>query len=708
LLAFSILCPGGAAVAEDETPPDWRKSTFAKELGKETIARLGRQKVLIGPESTLQVFSFYIGSPLPVFITSDSILAAYHVLFEESVVRLERARAAALGEALRQLYLEASRDLSMISLPDGVAAAALHRARAVVGTGLALLGEELPVGDEAVAKIAAAEALRVESAEGSAKPDWLGPPDPGFLALDYARFKPRGFYDRSDSLRRYFRAVSWLQAIPFRVDRDEEFMAWILLVSSLEHSDGGVLRGYRDLLGPGDDPSLADKPRWCGNDFDADDLAEWQAEYRKECKRRVPDQLALPVREATVRILPSAATFDAALFSATTGPLRRSPPDGLEVAAALGSAFARARLEKSAGEKVVEIVGSVPGPQGACLYDRYLRCISALLDAPEPDAPRLFSGEAWRAKSAMTALAGWAQLRHTWTLQSKRNVDYKGMIDTHPGFVEPEPEFFARLARLAEQTVRLLAGSGAFDAKLDRLELAEAIECVARIVERAEIADLRSFAAFAFERLTAEELSAMELASGVLEAASGSMELRKLTDEQRWSIVSELKRLAATCLSTDVPLPEVLEDPVEQMHFDLRAMWERFILVTLRLKFLARKQLRNVPPRREELRFIEDYGETLAGLMFYGGNSWLTPRDDAPRVVDVFHDPNRGKRLHVGIGRPRPLFVLYPWRGREVLCIGGVLPYYEFEAAEPLTDVEWKALLDSENAPKPPAWCSGR
>ena len=76
--------------------------------------------------------------------------------------------------------------------------------------------------------------------------------------------------------------------------------------------------------------------------------------------------------------------------------------------------------------------------------------------------------------------------------------------------------------------------------------------------------------------------------------------------------------------------------------------------------------------------------------------------------MDVFSDPLRGKRLHVGIGRPRPLLVLYPWQGREVLCVGGVLPYYEFETEEPLTDAEWKALLDSPKAPRPPAWWSDR
>ena len=44
-------------------------------------------------ETFKQVFSAYIGSPLPVFVTSDSVLNAYHVLLEESIRRMETARA---------------------------------------------------------------------------------------------------------------------------------------------------------------------------------------------------------------------------------------------------------------------------------------------------------------------------------------------------------------------------------------------------------------------------------------------------------------------------------------------------------------------------------------------------------------------------------------------------------------------------------------
>lgn len=90
--------------------------------------------------------------------------------------------------------------------------------------------------------------------------------------------------------------------------------------------------------------------------------------------------------------------------------------------------------------------------------------------------------------------------------------------------------------------------------------------------------------------------------------------------------------------------------------------------------------------------------------MGYFGNSWLSPRDDAPRWVAVSHDPMHNKSLAAAIGRPRNFYVLYPWNGMQVLCTGSVMQYYEYDSPAQLTDSEWKTLLDSPQAPDLPDW----
>jgi hypothetical protein len=92
--------------------------------------------------------------------------------------------------------------------------------------------------------------------------------------------------------------------------------------------------------------------------------------------------------------------------------------------------------------------------------------------------------------------------------------------------------------------------------------------------------------------------------------------------------------------------------------------------------------------------------------MFYGGNSYHSPRDDAMRVIDVYSNPNIGKHLHVGIARPRIMWVLYPTKNGDVLCRGAVTPYAEFVHPDRLTDGEWKTLLDSPKRPETPAWAA--
>jgi hypothetical protein len=132
--------------------------------------------------------------------------------------------------------------------------------------------------------------------------------------------------------------------------------------------------------------------------------------------------------------------------------------------------------------------------------------------------------------------------------------------------------------------------------------------------------------------------------------------------------------------------------------------WTRLARICTRLTILAHKKLRQVRFNKEDNKYLTEYGEQLAGVMLYGGNSYSKPRDDAPRIADVFTNPTAGEHLLVGIARPRALWVLYPVRGVDVLCRGAVLPYYEFTHPRRLTGATWKSLLDSPKRPKSPDW----
>jgi hypothetical protein len=98
------------------------------------------------------------------------------------------------------------------------------------------------------------------------------------------------------------------------------------------------------------------------------------------------------------------------------------------------------------------------------------------------------------------------------------------------------------------------------------------------------------------------------------------------------------------------------------------------------------------------------YGKDIAKIMFYDGILDEELNDNAPRIVDIFSNYEIGGYLHVGISRPRKIYVLYPWKGKSVLCVGAVLPYYEFVNNSRLTDSDWKKMLDSDSRPPILKW----
>ena len=167
LVCFVLFLAGPAAAWEPPRMPDpsaedydWRLVAHKHGLADGEVKALGRRKVLMTNEAFRQVFTPYVEADLPMFITSDSLLAAFHVLYEESVLRMEQAGARRLPEILGHVW----RGLGMQRPPKDagpMAAGAYRRARVVVGTALALLGEEPDGAGEDVARLVREEVRKI-------------------------------------------------------------------------------------------------------------------------------------------------------------------------------------------------------------------------------------------------------------------------------------------------------------------------------------------------------------------------------------------------------------------------------------------------------------------------------------------------------------------------------------------------------------------
>jgi hypothetical protein len=734
-VCFVIFLAGPAAAWEPPRMPDpsaedydWRAVAHKHGLADGEVKALGKRKVLMTNEAFRQVFTPYVEADLPMFITSDSLLAAFHVLYEESVLRMEQANARRLPEILSHVWrgLEAEKPSKDAGT---VPPRAYRRARVVVGTALALLDEELDGVGEDGARLVGKEVRKIREARtldpkrmAETMPAWLGTPDDTFFGIDYSRFKPRGFYTTSHDLERYFRAVAWLQSIPFRVSKDEELGAALLLGRAADDnrfaSDADRRRfsayfwTFGNFLGTRDDWDLLEMARAAKWVDDLKTTRKWLLEQaRLESEQpHVNDLVRFPpmdpraaASEPNFRILSAHRTPDAILFHRTTD-LRdfvgdRLLPSSLEVAASLGSDYARARVPGPQREKVLRILDETrPVFHGQSLYCDYLGCLGCLLDEPEPDAPAFLKGEPWQAKSCQTALAGWSQLRHTWALQAKQSVTYLCAMILPPGFVEPEPEFFGSMAGLVERTRDRLDRAGALE--LDTAQVARDIREVAAVLTSPQA---KKGGRMAITKAFEDAPSRGEWAMFLMNCLKVRPDPK---DEQAYlkKAAAELRKMAQRFDEGAVPDNEWLQRLLAKHHEDIRPLWDDLLAVCRRLETLAHKQLRGRPLDQDDRGFIERYGTRIAGVMLYGGNSYVSPRDDAPRAIDVHYDPNTGRYLEVGIARPRALYVLYPHEGAEVLCRGAVLPYYEFAHGERLTDAGWKALLDSDERPAIPEW----
>jgi len=720
---------------------DWKEAARKQRLDAKQIKQLAKDKILVTNEAFKQVFTPYLGSSVPLFITSDSLLNGFHVLYEESIVRLEQANARKLGGILKFIWGSLQTADKPFKGKPQLVAAAKTRAKIVVATAMRLLGEEPAQLDAPLAALVKEEVKRIEAAQGQQKPKWLGPPDPGFMALDYTRYRPRGFYTKTPALQRYFRAVSWLQSIPFRISNDEELVSIVMMGNGIADSSDDdkadssdddkreklaeFLKVFHAFVGPSDDMSLLSLTHTHHSGIFLEEVQGGLPELRKEVSQatndgeapEINDQLALPpgnptqAAELCFRVLPAYRTPDAVLFQRTTDlrKFRRDFPTGLEVCAVLGSSYARSRLAgQQQGKLLVEIDRCKPLLVGTSLYAEYLTCLEALTAKPEPDAPPFMSGEAWQIKSCQTVLSGWAQLRHTWTLQAKQTVSYFGGDITPPGFVEPVPEFFARMARLVEGTETALKEAGALTA--DPKELAADLRAAVDLMERQrKIQKDKNAATEPRKHETLQEMTLLEKAmmlSHFLQDSNDDEISDRDPDEGFAKVAQKLRRLADDLEQGHLPDNPKLAEVIRRTDMNIADLWRSLGMICRRLESLAHKQLRGVAFTEEESDFIRDYGNRLAHVMLYGGNSYIEPNDDAPRVVDVFSNPNVGKHLEVGIARPRAIYVLYPVKGGDILCRGAVMPYYEFTHDARLTDAEWKSLLDSTKRPKPPDWIS--
>ncbi len=178
----------------------------------------------------------------------------------------------------------------------------------------------------------------------------------------------------------------------------------------------------------------------------------------------------------------------------TAGGPQRVFPRGLDVMAVLGSERAHEVLEAEGDTAYAnydaqlaalrEEFGGVSAEDwNRNLYWSSLYSLQALVAPVGEGYPNFMRTETWQDRTLWAALASWAELRHDTILYAKQ--PYMALagamppgqeLPPPPGFVEPRPEFYARMLALARMTREGLSAMQVLDEEsLARLQSLEEI-----------------------------------------------------------------------------------------------------------------------------------------------------------------------------------------------------------------------------------------
>jgi uncharacterized protein DUF3160 len=420
-----------------------------------------------------RVFVPYFNEDLPHFVTADSVLQTYHVIFEDELKGLE----AALADEVLALTRDMRKALAKYDLSGGAAdqEEALQLARDTFLVAEALLASE----DEApVAEGRAAEELaRIRAVSGVSQSPLFG------YDMDYTQFKPRSFYVETPVLRRYFRAIKWYGSAGFRQKSPLETQAALVIAHcyvntpDLKARWDKVNRIYTQLIAPCDDLTPQEYSAFCEDSVPAqpDPAIRTLRNPRingmvlspAEMEDWVP--LVKGMRFLGFRYMPDSEAFMALTHPKVPG---RALPSGLEVLAANGSKRAGELARKTAGaagpayEKGLETAGRVLSTfrkdQPDSQYARFLEVVEALGEDAPRKAPAFAKTSAYADKNTMTGLAAWACMRHSLVLHAKDSTIAMGMRTSKElkGYVEPNPRFFKTMLALTDNAIALFESVG--------------------------------------------------------------------------------------------------------------------------------------------------------------------------------------------------------------------------------------------------------
>lgn len=580
---------------------------------------------------------------IPNFITTDSMLHTYHLYFSHLLKNVEKYY---LYDELKTVCREmTAASKQQYELLLGTAWENAAKRNMAYFTVAAMLLDDSVQPDSLVADIVEQELkLIADASQITVSPlmSWGNPSDRP-LEEDYSQYIVRGYYEESETMSRYFKAMMWFGRLTFRQSNDEETKSAVLMTSAMTNCDAAeswnkIYDVTTFFMGASDDPGVYEYAAVLEEVYqDADltvlmeDTGKWAELKEKLSELDAPVVNSIPIyenetgkeREAQIegfRFMGQRQTFDAAAMqqlvyqavAENSEGEKRMLPSAMDIPAVFGSSEAEEILKESGAfdfknyeENLKELQNTVVDEDNdvwkASLYSNWIKTIRPLTEEKGEGYPFFMQNDAWTRKQLNTFLGSFTELKHDSVLYSKQVYAEMGGGGAEErdfrGYVEPQPKVYAGLAYLCALT------------------------------------------------------------------REGLTEYHLISDKDAENLL-RLEELSETLLT------------------------------------ISNKELRSESLTDEEHDLIKTYGGQLEHFWYDAledqfVDGYASPYEHPAAVVtDIATDPN-GSVLEIGTGPVNTIYVVVDVEGSLRIASGTVYSFYEFEQplAERLTDKQWRIRL---------------
>jgi len=443
---------------------------------------LKKNLFVVSPRGDDQLYEIYAVNDyrnLPSLITTDTVLHLYHVFFDATLRKIEADPLYPKLERMSAKLEEASRQQAKAA-PDGAMRAAALKNADYFSVALCLVKPS--ASPSAATKT---ELARIKAASGY-EPSAIFP-----YKVDYSRFIVRGHYTRSETLQRYFRAMTWYGLMPFaltdRVGKPvaEQIRMAVLAANALrtsgEEADWQAIyiptelyAGASNMFTPSEVRQTALKVFQSTQRLDPSRFPAFVAALRSlrtpKIQARITQRSGVPATDVQFRFMGMRYIPDSEILQNLTGE-QRPMPSGLDVMAALGSSRAAGILDADHSAynpqgwteyrpervRLTAQLAAIPTDAWRSnLYWSWLDTLRLLLKPIPSGFPQFMLSSAWQDKDLSTALASWTELRHDTILYGEQSASEMGSGEEKQpfvkGFVEPRQDVYERLLDLSKQS----------------------------------------------------------------------------------------------------------------------------------------------------------------------------------------------------------------------------------------------------------------